>query len=296
MDLPVKICPVCLKQQKIAFEYQGFRYYRCITCGMVSTYPFPDSAALDLHYAKKFKKGNYQLLQSYVQPYNRVYNDFIDILDLVLGRDNKKFNGLKVLDVGCFTGVFLELLKNQKNADVYGVELQSEAVAIANQKLPGRIFKTDILAGDFPDTKFDVITLLGVVEHVVDPISLFKRSCGFLNPGGVLMIQTPNAGSLFARLLGKWWPPYAPVEHIHYFTKKSLIFTLRNLGFEIVYFKPHWKKLPVSYVFQMFQNFGPEFYRLFKPFYDILPACITDMVLPFYAGEMIVVAKKPDKI
>lgn len=292
MEHQGKICLVCGKNQRFIFEYQKYLYYRCLSCGFVSTYPFPDSAALDAHYAQKFKKGNYQLLRTYSQSYNRVYNDFIDVLDKALELDGREMSGLKVLDVGCFTGEFIELLQKRKDADVYGLELQVDAVAIASQKLPGRVFKTDIFAQNFPAKEFDIITLLGVIEHVVDPVGLLKRSAEFLKPGAILMLQTPNSGSLLARLLGRRWPPYAPVEHIHYFTRKSLKLALGNLGFKNIVFKRHWKKLPVAYVFNMLQNFGPEFYRLFRPVYERMPLFITNATLPFYAGEIIAVAWK----
>jgi len=292
MDQQNKVCAVCKKNQKFIFEYQKYFYYRCGSCGFVSTYPFPDSAAIDAHYAQKFKQGNYQLLRKYSQSYNRVYNDFIDVLDKALGLNGEKMTGLKVLDVGCFTGEFLCLMQERKDADVYGLELQADAVAIANQRLAGRVFKTDIFAENFPAKDFDIITLLGIVEHVVDPVGLLKRSSQFLKPGGLLLIQTPNSGSFLARLLGKWWLPYAPVEHIHLFTKKSFRLALGELGFKNLVFKPHWKKLPVAYVFNMLQNFGPEFYRLFKPIYERLPSGLNNSTLSFYVGETIVVAKK----
>jgi len=139
MDQQHKVCAVCKKNQKFIFEYQKYFYYRCGACGFVSTYPFPDSAVIDAHYARKFKQGNYQLLRKYSQSYNRVYNDFIDVLDKALGLNGQKMTGLKVLDVGCFTGEFLSLMQERKDADVYGLELQADAVAIANQRLPGRV-------------------------------------------------------------------------------------------------------------------------------------------------------------
>ncbi len=59
-----------------------------------------------------------------------------------MASQGKSLQGNSVLDIGCFTGEFLELLQD-KGADVFGLELQTEAVDIANQKLPGKVYEAD---------------------------------------------------------------------------------------------------------------------------------------------------------
>ncbi len=284
-------CTICGSDQKMIFSYRDYRYYRCCDCGLVSTYPLPDPATLDSHYAKKFRDGNYQLLQAYSEQYKMVYEGFVNILTAELQSRGQALQDKKILDIGCFTGEFLELLQ-QRGADVYGLELQSEAVDIAGRKLPGRIFKADVFSNDFPQIPCDIVTLMGVIEHVTDPVKLLQRSTALLKEGGILLLQTPDSSSLFARITGKFWPPYAPVEHIHLFSRKSIENLLKELGYINIEFMPHWKRLPISYVYNMFQNFGPEFHRLFGPLYNLLPLFVTRSLLPFYVGEMIVVAQK----
>jgi SAM-dependent methyltransferase len=248
-------------------------------------------ATLESHYAKKFRDGNYQLLQAYSEQYKTIYEGFVRILNDKLRSCGQSLRNQKILDIGCFTGEFLELL-HQKGADVYGLELQGEAVDIASRKLPGRIFKADVFSEDFPQIPCDIITLMAVVEHVTDPVKMLQRSTGLLKKGGILMMQTPDSSSFFARIMGKFWPLYAPVEHIHLFSRRSLELSLKELGYVDIEFMPHWKWLPVSYVYNMFQNFGPEFYRLLGPLYKLLPRFIANAQLPFYMGEMIVIAQK----
>lgn len=284
-------CINCGSLQHRIFDYHGYQYYRCENCALVSTFPLPSEESIRAHYARKFKSGNYQLLRDYSEKYKRVYRGFVQILGDGLTSRNRKWDGLKVLDVGCFTGEFLELLSSHR-ADVYGLELQSEAVEIASQKFPGRIYQADVNSNIFPQLEFDIVTLLGVIEHVVDPIKLIERSAELLRRDGFLLIQTPNSSSFFARIMRRFWPPYAPVEHIHLFSRRSLVSLLEKMGFLDVQFVPHWKRLPVAYVYQMLQNYGPEFHRLFGPIYNHLPSGMTQWSLPFYIGEMIVMARK----
>jgi hypothetical protein len=95
-----------------------------------------------------------------------------------------------------------------------------------------------------------------------------------------------------AKAMKQYWPPYAPVEHIHLFSRKSLKHVLGTLGLTTVNVKQHWKFLPIDYVFNMFQNFGPEFHRLLLPVYKFVPRAITGRSLPFYGGEMVLLARK----
>jgi 2-polyprenyl-3-methyl-5-hydroxy-6-metoxy-1,4-benzoquinol methylase len=273
------------------FEYRSYHYYRCPKCSHVTTYPTPDKNTVFEHYNKKFNEGNYQLLRDFSQEYRKIYEYFVEIMDRGLSTAGLNWAGLKVLDVGCFTGEFLQLLQ-EHGADVYGLELQGRAVEIANRKLGGRVFQVDIDRADFPQMSFDVISLLGVIEHVVDPIRLLLRAQELLRLGGLLLIQTPNSGSFLARAMRRLWPPYAPVEHIHLFSRQSLTLALHQMGFTEIMYEAHWKKLPVDYVFNMLQNYGPEFHRLIKPVYTRLPEQLTRVSLTFYVGEMLVIAHK----
>ena len=285
------VCVLCREQQRLMFEYQNSSYFRCVGCALVSTYPVPDLAALQAHYAQKFLDGNYRLLQEYSTQYRAVYEDFARVLKRRLGRRGQQLAGLDVLDIGCFTGEFLHVLM-ESGASVYGLELQTEAVQIAAEKFPGRIFQADVLSKDFPQVKCDIITLLGVLEHVLDPIALLRRAAELLNPCGLLMIQTPNSTSLLARLLGKLWPPYAPIEHIHLFSSQSVKTALRDIGFVDIEITQHWKRLPISYIYFMLRDFGPEFHAWLRPLYRHLPHSLVAAAIPCYAGEMIVTAIK----
>ena len=200
--------------------------------------------------------------------------------------------GKKVLDVGCFTADFLELAQ-EKGAIGYGVELQKEAVKIANKKIPGRVIQLDVMSANFPSRKYDIITLQGVIEHVTDPRKLITRVERLLKPGGLIMLQTPNSGSILSRIMKKYWPPFEPVEHIHLFSRPALEKLLEQSNFEHISYSAHWKKLAVGYVYSQLKNFGPEFYTIAHLFHPLIQLC-SGFFLYFYIGEMIIIAEKKD--
>ena len=71
-----------------------------------------------------------------------MYETFTEVLSDIMVGQGKSLEGTNILDIGCFTGEFLELIQS-RGADVFGLELQTEAVAIANAKLPGKVYKAD---------------------------------------------------------------------------------------------------------------------------------------------------------
>ena len=252
-------------------------YLSCSSCGLLSSSPIPSSQQIEDHYREKFHAGNYEILRRYASQYRQVYEQMANWVEPKPGE--------RMLDVGCFTGDLIDVLMS-RGADAYGLELQAEAVQIAQQRMPGRVFQADVHGSTFPAGPYDTITMMGLIEHVVDPVNFIRRARSLLRPSGRLLLQTPDASSLLARTMRSHWPPLAPIEHIHLFTRNSMRKLLHNFGFKDVKFRAHVKKLPVGYVYDNLNNFGPEWRRVFRPVHALL----GDVALPFYGGEMLVSA------
>ncbi len=288
------VCVACGRKIVPWFTKGVFTYFQCTSCKTVMTSPLPTNKQILAHYKQKFETGNYFLARQFSSSYLHVYQQFVDILEKKYRERGMELGGKRVLDVGCFTGDFLVLLSH-KGADVYGSELQKEAVILANKKLPGRIMRSDIASKQFPKKKFDAVTLLGLIEHVTDPVTLLSSTRKILAKNGLLMIQTPNSGSGLASAFGKWWPPLTPIEHIHVFSAKGLRALLEAHGYTDIVIQPHIKWLPIAYVYHQFNNFGTHFMIVLKPFGWLLSRLPPYICLPFYGGEMIVTARNSSR-
>jgi trans-aconitate methyltransferase len=92
-----------------------------------------------------------------------------------------------ILDIGCGAGLFFDAL--EPFGRIQGIE--SDPIAIEQSgRWRGRIHQggMDTFA---PDSAFDLILALDVVEHVPDPEAMLSRAAGFLAPDGRMLITTP---------------------------------------------------------------------------------------------------------
>lgn len=67
----------------------------------------------------------------------------------------------------------------------------------------------------------DCLVMADVIEHFTDPLAMLQRAASLAAPGGILVIETPNRASSWARLAGSGWAGYSPF-HAFFFTPACL--------------------------------------------------------------------------
>lgn len=103
-----------------------------------------------------------------------------------------------VLDAGCGVGAFSEPLV--PNNTVYGVDFSEKSLQFA----AGRGLKTstdDLTALHFGNNKFDVVLCIGVIQLIPQYKKVLKELVRVTKPGGTLLIETLNKGSIQRKLL-----------------------------------------------------------------------------------------------
>jgi len=139
----------------------------------------------------------------------------------------------KHLDVGCALGFMLEEAK-AAGWNPAGVETSEFAARYAAQHTGCPVYAGTLQKAALPPESFDVVTLMDVIEHVPEPLELIAEIYRILRPGGVLLIVTPNFGSLFVRLYGRNAYGIWPDQHIVYFRPSTMARLLQSVGFSEV--------------------------------------------------------------
>jgi 2-polyprenyl-3-methyl-5-hydroxy-6-metoxy-1,4-benzoquinol methylase len=145
-----------------------------------------------------------------------------------------------VLDVGCGRGNFGYLIKKERNSKVWGVELDKASALVAEQKLD-KVFCSAFDSNlDLTKKSFDCIVLNDVLEHFTDPDSALLYCKELLRDEGVIIASIPNVryfDNMWNLLVRKDWEyttwGILDKTHLRFFTKKSIISTFENLGYQI---------------------------------------------------------------
>jgi 2-polyprenyl-3-methyl-5-hydroxy-6-metoxy-1,4-benzoquinol methylase len=222
----------------------------------------------------------------------------------------------KILDIGCATGYFLEVAQTE-GFDPYGIEFSEYSAGIAKKKFGDeKIFKgtleqlqlTDQSAPDdhpdfadrpdpadhtgFAEHSFQVIAMSDLIEHVRVPAETLTRASALLTDDGVIMIMTPDTGTLSNKVMGRKWTHYK-LEHFFYFNRKSIKTLAGNCGLKLAYYERSGKALNIDYLHTQLNVYR---HWLLTPFINVLhkllPARLTALNFYFSIGEMVVILRK----
>jgi 2-polyprenyl-3-methyl-5-hydroxy-6-metoxy-1,4-benzoquinol methylase len=190
-----------------------------------------------------------------------------------------------LVDIGAGTGIFVEQAQLAGYRAI-GIEpgkwLAEQAIA---RSIP---VKYGLFPDIIDDSKFDIITVIDVIEHVSNPLKLLQDIAAHLNSDGIAVIVTPDVGSLAARIMGKKWWHYR-VAHISYFERKTLKEALEKAGMEAIsWHRPAWF-FPLDYLFTRLGQYIPFISALAKlPF-----AKHITVPLNLYDSWLIMARKQP---
>jgi hypothetical protein len=73
---------------------------------------------------------------------------------------------------------------------------------------------------------------LDLLEHLEQPLKFIELCYELLEKNGILVMETPNAGSIYKKITGKFWVGFNPY-HIQIFSPGTLGKLVRQSKFEI---------------------------------------------------------------
>lgn len=241
-------CIACGGSRRIiAATRNGFNLLRCGQCALVSCSPMPTPAELDSYY-----QGF-----AYAKPDASQLARQLDYTEAGTRRLTKEIEELArrpirtVLDFGGGLGFFAGALSRQY-ADVTLFDLDSHAREFARAQFPGR-FRVVEDSEQALATKYDLILLNQVIEHVPDPVAFLHSFVGALEPGGLLVVTTSNNNAVdtltrpdvlwhYARLvdlpminairllISDSWACCDPPRHLYSFNPTNLVLIADRAG------------------------------------------------------------------
>lgn len=278
-------------------EKDGWRLVECPNDGLIYVDPLPTNEDL----MEFYNSGKYFHSDDHGVGYKDYTREksFINMgHGLILRKISKYFSKSnikggpprKLLDIGAAYGFFVELA-SERGFEAMGNDISGEAVDYAKARGINVVLgKTKELG--FPDGSFDVVTVLGVIEHWHDPKEEISEIYRILKENGLLVVLTLDTGNFLGRGAVK-----VP-EHVFYFSKKNLIKFLSSLGFKTI-------KTSINCTFFSIEEFFFHLFgRLFKNgslnwlerfFVGFARVTHLDRVpLPVIDGQILFICRKED--
>lgn len=220
-------CFMCATSNALPYLTAGVHVLeRCSGCGLVYVANYsPDSVS--------YKGDEYFVRKNEYVPH---WEEFC----ILFGRLLDKIECFKpqgvLLDVGAGVGILLYVAR-QRGFITHGVEVSEWASTYARNERKLNVVAGTLEDAAFPDSKFDVIVINHVLEHVPDPLEMLRNARRILKDDGVIVVGVPNIGSIMAGVLRERWPSLRPEEHIWHFNPFTLRRLIRKAGLREVHFE-----------------------------------------------------------
>ena len=212
----MKKCPLCHSfNLKKSYKISDYQYCSCKSCLILFLSPMPSVQEIRKYYRKDFQHPVGLINEKPVRQRAKI----------ILKTLKKLFpNGKTLLDVGSGYGYFLDEAKKFK-LKTTGLEPAKELCRVSKKQYKVSVVNADLekyFQIKAQKRKFDFITIIHTIEHVVNPEKMIDQAIKLLNKNGILFIETPNLDSHLFHVLKKDYDFLIPPDHLWLFSKKSL--------------------------------------------------------------------------
>lgn len=236
-------CRICYdRRTNLYYALPKGLLWRCENCRAVFFEPAPPASEICYHKDWQFeprvetKRKNFKRWLSAIQR---------------LGPPPKK-----LLDAGCGMGFFLEEAMAM-GYEGFGIERAEEVRPQLRPDIASRVWFGDFLSWR-GDEFFDIVVLLDSLEHFPQCGEAFRKAVSLLKPGGLLVINTPNPDSLWARLMGRFWTHWHTPDHYCFLSPATLRWLAAQSGLSVLMSASTFKCVTVNYMLARLNRFNPR--------------------------------------
>lgn len=245
-DVRFDLTPYQAQDQELA-DYTGARVLlrRCASCGFAQPDRLPSLPGFFERMYDQWWSSDWVAREFESTYKDRIFGSILDLLDARARRGRRR-----LLDVGAHAGRFL-FLARQAGWDVEGLEINTRTASYAAGRCGSPVHQVSAARLDAIEGPFDALTMIDVLEHLPDPVSVLERASAILTDGGWIAVKVPcgPAQRLKEQVRALLRPGYAPrladnLVHVNHFTPRSLRLALTRAGFEAIHIQVAAPELP----------------------------------------------------
>ncbi|MFZ8995409.1 MAG: glycosyltransferase [bacterium] len=279
----------CLGCGNHHFSYPYIKKFRwllqCKSCGFMFVYPQPTKEELEEIYSENYfdewgsKEAENALREIKMKTYRK------QLLEIGKFQDFHT-----ILDIGCGLGYSLDSAVEQ-GYEITGVEF-NEVIANEIRQRHEKIY-TDLDEILAKNQKYDVITLMEVLEHLPDLSKLFTELHRLMSENSLVMLTTIDADSGRAKFLRDGWY-HIHHDHLWYFTPRICTELFERNGFQVVCIKPVDKFFTIRYIAGIIsEKTGNKPIKfIFNLVLKTFPKLLLDFNLPPQKEGLFLIARK----
>ncbi len=240
-------CPYCRNSSiRTIKDNKIYKLVECKRCYTHYINPYLNDTGLKKAYSN-YSLMDYRSKGKGLKNRKKMYLQDFELISIFLN-NNKN---LKILDIGGSDGKFLSLFDKKYKKFIAEIDHSS-----FNKN---KDIKYDYFDGTklpYKNNFFDLVLLRGVIEHIVDPISLIKNIKNKLKKGGKLFITaTPDKDSFAYYIYKDKWNQFNPLFHYTYVSSKVLNNVVKKQGFK--------KNIIIHpYIDTPYENFQKDFNKI----------------------------------
>ena len=226
-------CPICDSASvRLCYSVNQYKIYLCKECRGAFASPRPEDHEVSDIYDEEYLKA-YKQSPSHGNEYSDWrFAGLSNLIDKTVGFDAAQ-KTRSVLDIGCGTGYFLSRFA-QNGWDTHGMEVLPQSAKYARNEFGLDVTVGDFVAVDIAPDSYDLVTMIHVIEHFIDPNRVMKKSREILKPGGLFFLETPNWDGIGSTIQKEKWSHLIPPEHLNYFGPSSIRVLAERNGFQIL--------------------------------------------------------------
>ena len=247
------ICGICGKEcsgkmysvpERILNTGESFDYLECEHCG---SWTMIDEVNLGDYYPKEYNPYRRSApavsvwkKRKILRIFERDYSDFEKVMrmrgvDILIKRlCGVRINQYsKIIDVGCATGHWLDIMAECGFTNLTGVDLFIPIENVKEKKwkfIQGDIFTIN---PDGEGKKYDLITLHHSLEHMYNPLEVLKKANSLLSDDGYCVISIPLVGGVAHKMFGEYYCQLDAPRHISMMSKNAMKDISDKAGFEV---------------------------------------------------------------
>lgn len=243
VELEPVMCPLCgandtaPEAQGPDYEHrsggaQEFHLVRCRRCDARYLNPRPTTAMLGRLYARdSYYSRTFHTQSNPVVRYAKRRRD-ASRMHALTRVSRAPLSSMRVLDVGAGDGGLLDGLRaaGVPSSQLYGVEVDDAAAAtLAARGYQAFAARAEDL--EVGDLRFDLITMIQVIEHLAEPVRVLHHLATLLAPDGAIVLETPNLDSWERGFFAdRTWGGYHFPRHWTLWNRTTLMRTLEAAG------------------------------------------------------------------